>query len=332
MTARDPRYVQRFARLPQVLARLERHPEGVPLDHLARAFDATPQEIREDLLAYYTADVLPGQVFGLVRREVIDFLSPDGDVTDPNRAEIVRVTDPRPTQELGVEYVDAADLALLYTAGRELQELEPDDDALDSALQVLRDTLLNDPDSSQSTALPRSDAVLTSLEAAVRERRRVRIAYSRAWEPGAYERVIEPYRLLSTRRGWEVDAGVPDDPHALRTFLVSHIRGAELLDETFVVPTDADERVSRSRATSMVRLRVPQHARWVLHRFAESVTVRVDNETSLEVDAQLLPPLRWRVGLMLVTAGDGAAVVAPRDLVDAGSQLARTLVDHHRRS
>jgi hypothetical protein len=35
---------------------------------------------------------------------------------------------------------------------------------------------------------------------------------------------------------------------------------------------------------------------------------------------------------MLVTAGDGAAVVAPRDLVDAGSQLARTLVDHHRRS
>ncbi len=331
MTA-DPRYVQRFARLPQVLARLERHPEGVPLDHLAKAFGVTVQEMREDLLAYYTADVPPGQVFGLVRREVIDFLGPDGDWADPNQAEVVRITDPRPTQELGVEYVDAADLALLYTAGRELQRLEPDDPALASALQVLRDTLLHDPASPQSTTLPRADAVLSTLEAAVRDRRRVRITYSRAWQPGAYERVIEPYRLLSTRRGWEVDAGIPDDATALRTFLVSHIRHAQLLDETFVAPPDADERVSRSRATTRVRLRVPHDARWVLDRFAESVTVVVDDEAGLEVEAELLAPVRWRVGLMLLTAGTGAAVVAPRDLADAGSQLARTLVDHHRRS
>ena len=58
--------------------------------------------------------------------------------------------------------------------------------------------------------------------------------------PGASDRVIEPYRLVRTRRGWEVDAGPPDDVAAVRTYLVSGIVDHELLDATFAPPDDLD--------------------------------------------------------------------------------------------
>lgn len=324
-----PGFVRRFVRLPAILALLERHPAGLSIADVAAAMDAPVEEVREDLLAFYTADVTPDQLFGLTRREVIDFLSPFGEVVDPNEAEVVRLTDPRPAEELGVEYVDAADLALLYTAARDLQALEPDDPDLDGAVAVLREALLGPQRETSTTGPHTADELARTLQEATRARRRVRITYSRAWRMGVNTRVVEPYRLLRTRRGWEVDAGPLQPDDTIRTFLVSNIRGASVLDETFEVPSEADEAIRRNRLTQTVRVTLPQRARWVADRFAERVTVAGDDEDTVTLDLELLPPLEHRLGLLLVVAGPSASVDAPADMRQAGVAVAAELLQHH---
>src|SRR3546814_17190733 len=131
-----PKYVVRLARLPQVLETLAAHPSGMPLDQLAAEVGVDPGELREDILTFYAADLNP-YLFGLTRPDVLEFFGPDGDDIDPNDAEIVRISDPRPFEELGVEYVDASELALIYASARRMLELEPDDGDLAAATVVL---------------------------------------------------------------------------------------------------------------------------------------------------------------------------------------------------
>lgn len=125
MTA-TPKYVARIARLPQVFERLAREPDGMSLTALAAEFDVTAAELREDLLAFYTADVST-IMLGLARPEVVEFLGADGLSDDPNEAEIVRFLSDQPT-DLGVEYVDAGELGLVYAAALALADIEPDDE------------------------------------------------------------------------------------------------------------------------------------------------------------------------------------------------------------
>jgi proteasome accessory factor C len=79
-----------------------------------------------------------------------------------------------------------------------------------------------------------------------------------------------------------------------------------------------------------VELVVPQERRWALDRFAESVTVLADDEESVSARGELLPPVEQRLGLVLLTCGPAAFVVEPRSLEDAGVELARRLLHHHR--
>jgi len=171
VSPQPPKYVARFARLPRVLDMLDNHPDGLPITDLAAAFDVPVEEMREDLLAFYSADVASDDLFGLTRSEVLDFVSSSGEQVDPNEAEVVRLTDPRPTEELGVEYVDAADLALLYTAARDLQRLEPGDPDLDAAVRVLRQTVLSTTASgdrsSYRTLADRSETLVRRLREAI---------------------------------------------------------------------------------------------------------------------------------------------------------------------
>jgi predicted DNA-binding transcriptional regulator YafY len=324
-----PHYVRRFARLPQVLDLLTEYPNGLPLDGLAARVGAPVAELREDLLAFYTADLGP---FGLVRAWVLEFLNPGGDEAEPNEAEVVRVTSDKGPDELGVHYVSAGELALLFTAGRLLQELEPGDAHLASALDVLSETVFGEVTTSQPTdGRGRNDA-LEPIRNAIGDHRRVRIVYSRAWRTGVGERVIEPYRLVNTRRGWEVDAGPLDDLGAIRTYLLSNIGKAELLRETFEVPGDLEAVLAQQRATSTVRVRAPQSERWAAELYAEKVRVVADDEMSATMDLDLLPPLEHRVGLLVVAAGPQAEVLDPPALRSAGAQLALELLEHHRRT
>ena len=65
---------------------------------------------------------------------------------------------------------------------------------------------------------------------------RMRITYSNTWIPKVDTRTIEPYRVMSTSRGYEVDAGPLDATGAPRTFLITQVRDWEVLPDTFTPP------------------------------------------------------------------------------------------------
>lgn len=321
-----PRYVARIARLPSVFERLAAHPDGLPLATLAADLGVPAAELREDLLAYYTADVDSEWLLGLSRPTVLEFLGPDGTAEDPNEAEVVRIL-LSDTADLGVEHVDAGELALVYTAALALRDIEPDNEDLGEAIDVLTETMFGEP-----AGVPRVHSwnrQLPPLQQAQREQRAVRIRYSRAWEQGVSEREVEPYRLVQTRRGWEVDAGPPDADGRLRTYLLSNIREAVLLERTFVVPPDVDRMIAENRATTRVRVLLPQSARWAADFYAEQVSLVEDDEESVVVDLDLLPPVGRRVGLLLLAAGTDAFVLDPRELEVEGVVLAEELLLHH---
>lgn len=320
-----PHYAARIARLPRVFERLAAHPDGLPLAGLAAELDVPAAELRDDLLAFYTADVSADWLLGLTRPDVLEFLGPDGSDVDPAEAEIVRFVEE--TGELGVEYVDAAELALVHTAALALLDLEPGNADLAGAIEVLTETLLGVPgDLAQVSDGHRS---LPLLQEAREQRRAARIVYSRAWQPGVSEREIEPYRLVQTRRGWEVDAGPADEHGRLRTYLLSNIREVTVLDREFAVPDDLAGLLAAQRATTTVRVLLPQEARWAADFYAEHVTLVQDDEESVVVDLDLLPPLERRVGRLLLAAGPAAFVVEPAALADAGAVLAEELLVHH---
>lgn len=322
-----PKYVQRFARLPAVFERLQRHPEGLSLEALAADFDTTVDALREELLAFYTADI--GGRWLLTRPEVLEFLGPDGDSEDPGTAGIVRIVAEVPA-DIGVEYVDAGELGLAYTAARALLETEPDNVELIEAIDVLTETMFGPSAVGESTPAVRSwNRLLPVFRKALGEQTAVRIVYSRAWHPGVTEREIEPYQLVQTRRGWEVDAGPVDGDGRLRTFLLSNIRSAEPLERRFERPDDVAERLAEQRATTRVRVLLPQSARWAADFYAEEVTLVQDDETDVVVDLDLLPPVDGRVGRLLLAAGPLATVIDPPHLDAAGVVAAEELMIHH---
>ena len=321
------KYAQRIGRLPAVLELLAAHPDGLPLADLAARFDVPADELREDLLAYYTADVST-LLLGLSRPDVIEFLSPNGRSADPTTAEVVRVIDERPTEELGVEYVDPSELALVHAAAQALLEIETDDRELAGALNVLTETMLGE--AQQPVAARAWNEPLPLLRRAVAEHLRVDIVYSRAWMPGVTERTIEPYRLIQTRRGWEVDAGPPDGEGRLRTYLVPNLRTCSVLDETFDPPDDLAPRLHDQRRTRTVRVAIPYDALWAADFFAEDVTLVENDGTAATLDLEMLPPIDQRVGLLLLAAGDETRVLEPPGAISAGPAVAADLLGHHR--
>ena len=322
MSAPVSRYAERVASLSQSLTVLELHPSGLPLAQLAAELGITTDALRETLLAYYVVDVAERADFQL---PVIEFVGNDGD-DDPASAEVVRVVSPDPERELGVEHLTAEQLGALHAAGSDLLVLEPDNDVLRSAMEAFETSLWHVETSDRADG---GAEIAVELNRAAHQHLRVRIVYARAWQPGESERVVEPYRVLRTRRGWEVDAGPVDDAGRIRTFLVSGIREISVLDETFERPDNIDELIATQRSSVDVELVVPQAGRWAVERFAESVTLLEDDEESVKVLAAFLPPVEQRVGLILISCGPQAFVTTPQDMLDASAHVARRLLDHH---
>ena len=318
-------YAKRLAALPRALGILELHPGGLPLADLAGELGVPADDLREVFLAYYRADLVE---LGDFDQPVVEFFAPGAeDDVDPQAAEWVRVVTRDPEQELGVDHLGAEQLGHLFAAGSDLLALEPDNDVLRSALDAFQSALL--PAEGDEAALWRAPTA-RQLNQAAQEHRKVRITYSRVWRPGAGERVIEPYRVVRTRRGWEVDAGPADDVAQVRTYLVSGISECEILDEGFELPADLDALLVAQRAPVAVDLVVPQERRWAVDRFAESVTVIADDEESVSLRAELLPPVDQRLGLLLLCCGPDAFVVRPETLEPAGRDAAAALLAHHR--
>lgn len=320
-----PRFARRLSRVPLALSVLRRHPEGMELSALAAEVDAPEAELREELLAFFTADVGPGAAGVPYRGGHLEFLTADHHDADASTAVVVRLTDEAALTELGVEVFGPDVLAPLLRTAYDLLAIEPDNHALGSAIGTLVEGLVKGV---EPVARDGGDVAAT-LRAAAAGRRRVRISYARAWKPGVVERVIEPYRVISTVRGYEVDAGVVGGGDEARTYLVSGIVSLDVLDETFDRPIDVQDRIAAIRQETAVEFVVSQRSRWAVDVLSETVEVLDEDENDVHLRASLLKPLRDRVGQILVLAGPGAMVVKPDELEDAGREEARRLLSHH---
>ena len=134
------------------------------------------------------------------------------------------------------------ELARLYRAGRDRLDLEPDNDTLRSAVNKLRAGLL--PGVTPSVRGP-LEPPPAAFDMARRQRRLVAIVYAPAWNAGVTERVIEPFRLIHTRRGWEIDAGPVSPDGTPGTFLVDRVHSYTVLDATFELPGNLEQLLVR---------------------------------------------------------------------------------------
>ena len=114
MGATVPGYVRRYTRVLRALEVLWYYPEGLPLVQLAEELGAKPSDLREEILAYYTAE--PAAAAGY-RLPGIGWISPTGEEVDPGTAEVVVLTDPGALAELGVVRLTPDEMATIWRAG-----------------------------------------------------------------------------------------------------------------------------------------------------------------------------------------------------------------------
>lgn len=337
-----PVYIQRIARLPEVLAILSQHPRGLPLDQVAAELDVEPERLREEILLFYVLEVPDDPA----PPETIEFLAQDGEPAEPFDAPIIRLAGGAPQEELGVQYLSANELAVLYRAAIALLELDPEDKVLESAVGVLEDSLLDGLEETPSRKAREEARLAALLDDAIEARRVVRLRYTRAWEPGTRERDVEPYLMAKTRRGWELDAAStegPEDGHPraepeVRTYLLSGITDLQVLDSRFERRPEVEARIDQDRTEVPVDVLLPMAQLWVAQRFAERIevlsadAVNEDSEGEPEalVRAHVIAPVRQRLGLMLLIAGDDAYVHEPEGFDTVRAEAARTLLEHHR--
>ncbi|MAT61059.1 MAG: hypothetical protein CMH41_05385 [Micrococcales bacterium] len=321
MTAMDA-----LVRIQRVIAVLTLHPDGLPLTVLAEELDVSADQLQSEILAYYRVDVTSEQSAGMLRPEVIDFVSVGGEVVDPHQAPVIRLASDVPEAELGIRQLSAADVSALYMAARSLRQFEPENEVLQSATERLeRDLLgeeiaLNDDSGTDRLAVLR-EAIRTSSPAVVE--------YSREWLPGVGQRTIHPYRLLQTDRGFELDAGPLVDGRP-RTYLLRRMRSAYVVDDVrFDKPDNLESILDRDREPVRVQLSLPQGSHWVADRFAERTEVVAADGDDLTLDVYFLPPVERRVALVLLVAGAESFVIEPPEYSVAASQLAEQLFQHH---
>ena len=118
-------------------------------------------------------------------------------------------------------------------------------EALRGRVQALQETVSIAVARPQAPA--RSEALLT-LAAAVGERRRVRLRYRSGWS-GETEREVDPYGVMH-REGYWYAVGYCHLRGGMRLFRIDRVLEAEMLEETFVRPTDLDSPEALLRAVA----------------------------------------------------------------------------------
>lgn len=319
-------YGDRVALLPQLLQILWYHPQGMRFSDLAHEAGRSEAEVRETLRAYHLTDLahyLPNLV---ARPDVLQFLAEDPeDDGDASTATMVRLGVSDPGAELGVARVKLADLARLYRVASDVLAVSPDDQVLASAVRKLHDNVL--PRIRLVDAEPWSQ--IDELRTAMLQCRKIKITYARAWTPVIEDGVVEPYGVLRTHRGWELDAAPGDELSPLRTFLLSNVRSLSVLSERFERPSDVTSMITKHRTVQIVIMDVPHDARWAVDKYAERVELVVDRPELARLKVAILQPYRLRVGLMLVAGGRSARVVEPAELRGAGAEVARGILQRY---
>lgn len=329
------RYVQRLGRVFEALQVLDMYPNGLLLGDLAEMLGCTSNDLRADLVALNAGHELgPGEADGFV-----EFLSRlpepsdrDAEEEEPDdmfveAAEAIAVRLHGTPLQRAAGGLTLSDVGAVLQAAEDLLRMDPGDTAAAGVVAHLRSRWL--PGLSEVWRPSDEGRWEHELARAVREQRCVWIRYERYWRPGVVERVIEPYALLKTHRGFEVDAGPLDQEGRPRTYLVDQIRALEVREEGFEVPADVEGRCQEHRRTTSVVMVVPRDRQWTAEYLSEQVLVEhADDDVQLRLE--VLEPVADRVGLVVLQAGADAFVTQPGELNDAAGSLAARLWTHHR--
>ena len=326
------RYVQRLGRIFEALQILDLYPQGVAVADLADLLGCTSDEVRAELAALNAGSELgPERAGGFVL-----FLGPGWDLADRDNsddddiyvdaaeAEAVRLYGPDPRR--GVGGLSVSELGAVWEAAEDLAHVEPGNEALARVVAELRSRWL--PGVTDVWRPSFAGRFVQELSDAIAQHRSVWIRYERLWQPGVIERVIEPYELVRTHRGFEVDAGPVDEHGSIRSYVVDEIRDLQLTDDTFVPPADVTELCRQHRATTTVTVVVPRDREWTAEYLAEDVVVE-DRDSDVQLRLELLEPVAQRVGLIVLQAGADSFVGSPPALADAAGDVASRLWAHH---
>ena len=161
--------------------------------------------MRQDLVTYLDLESW-GWDYDIFRRPAIEFVQPeDGYTTDGSGGTFVRVVEGS-APGLGVEHLSAGDLALIYTAGTALLDVDPADRDLAGALDVIAETMYGEPPhpdtARQLEQLPGSSAAGAGATPQGQDRLLPVLA------PRCHRPRHRAPEVTQTHRGWEVDAGL----------------------------------------------------------------------------------------------------------------------------
>lgn len=306
--------------IPQIIALVEHHGSAT-LRQVSEALGIPPDESRRQIQAY---DVEASSPSLMPQQPASVYIVPAHDDGRPSDDDMVEIEGDPARDVLGIQQFDASVYGPLYEAAADLAAREPDNEVLQSACQKLLHSFLGGV---QPRHVYRASLV-ADAEVARRTCTKMRITYSRAWEPGVIDRVIEPYKVVSTPRGYEIDAGPLKDGRP-RTYLASGIRTWEVLAESFEVPDGIEQLIEQDRTPTPVSGYVSQQALWAVRKWAESYEVGRSDSDGMEFTAHLLPPVPQRAARMKLDGGEELSLDAD-ELNEAAIELARSLLRHHR--
>jgi len=187
---------------------------------------------------------------------------------------------------------------------------------------------------SPGSRTPSASGIQSSImQAALKERRRVRIAYETASRAGERsDRVVQPYHLALQGQSWLLTAH-----DSLRgtviDFAVDRILSAELLSETYKIPPDFDPEQYRGSGWGVLRgmSGAPVHIELLVtaeearrlrdetHHSSQREERRPDGRWLIAFDVGITPELvRW-----IFRWGTGCEVLAPPELRAMVAEMAR---------
>lgn len=312
---------QRLRRLLYLVPYVAKHPEGVPVDELAKKIGADRDELLADL----------------------DLLSqvgpPDG---DPGEYLLVSVDEGRVFVDLAHRLtrplrLTPAEGCSLLLGLRSLREsgIAPFDQAMLSAEKKLLAALGRDANEAQnlatSTVVAEPDAAvathLRTLVTAAKKRERVELTYASASRHQAETRPVDPYGIVHHAGEWYV-VGFCHKRGDVRTFRIDRIASLRPIGEKFERPADFDlDAYRRERlyvpSADAISVRIELDPLAVTRIGANwpvgEITMRDDGSAELLIDCE---GFEWVTGWVLGLGrhahivGPGEARAAMRERID----------------
>lgn len=298
----------------------------LPVGQLADLLHEPVTEVRAQLAAFNDVDTTDLHLDPMFTITPAGGWPEDLEVPDPDPADtdVVAFSPAVAAPDLGLTHVDAGTLGPLLAAADQLSILEPANLPLASAVDTLRSAMLSGVAGHAAYRIRTAAA----FQHAATNGRAVRITYANVWNPQVTTRTIHPYRVVSTRRGYEIDAGPLDDRGRPRTYLITGIRDHQLLDETFTVPAEAAAAIEANRRLTPVSGVAPHRCMWAVRHWSERVDQDQADADDVAFTAWLLPPVPERVALICLAGGSGIDLDDPA-LADATAEMATELLRHH---